>query len=65
MSVGYLILAIFCIMVGWCKLPSTLAEVRSPLAPYRAVAAVFYLIIGLLFWFAGIGITAAVVVTGA
>lgn len=64
MNVGFLILAVFFALVGWWKLPNTLAEARSPLAPYRAVAAVIYLIISIIWWCAGVGVQVAVVVAG-
>lgn len=56
-------LAILFAVIGWWKLPSTLREARSDLAPYRAVAAVIYLLISFAWGCAAAGIQVVVAVT--
>lgn len=41
---------LFYAFLGWWKIPSTLGEARSPLAPYRALSGVIYLAIAAFFY---------------
>lgn len=61
MNTGQLILALFFFLVGGWLIPTSLKEANSPLAPYRAIRGVLYVLIGIGWWLSAIGFKAAVV----
>lgn len=50
-----LIIFIIMVVLGVWKIPSTEREARSPLAPYRALWGVLYLLIAFVAWCAWAG----------
>lgn len=55
---SWFLIILSAVFVAWALrlIPTTLAEARSPLAPYRAVLGVLYFLVGLIFWAGGIGV---------
>ncbi|AGG89908.1 hypothetical protein [Rhodanobacter denitrificans] len=62
MNFIHLAFAVFFWLLGGWLIPTKLGAATSPLAPYRAIRGVFYLLIGLGFWLAAIGFRVAVVI---
>ncbi|MGS1014093.1 hypothetical protein ACVCL0_09130 [Rhodanobacter sp. UC4450_H17] len=63
MSAVCLLLAIICWVRGWCLFPHRSSEAANPLAPYRAIRALLFILLGWGFFLAAIGVRVVVAVS--
>lgn len=61
MNAWLLILAVLFWLRGSWLIPTTLSQANNPLAPYRAILGVIYLLVGIGLWLVANGMKAAVV----
>lgn len=52
----YAVLFVVLMWMGLWKIPSTRREAESPLAPYRALLGVIFILFGFVFWLLWMGI---------